>query len=162
MSNQSLGDSVLERLAQAAQSGLLPAAAQEEAEKLLARLKMPVRLALLGMPGSGKSSLLNLLAGDIVLPEGVRLPTLQLSYGPEPKAICTLSDGTKQTLAGADSHEIAALVGGAADLAGNSTDAGDLAIGRDRSGAGKLVVKLAAGEERVHNDRHRGSGGRAV
>jgi len=109
MSKQSLGDSVLERLAQAAQSGLLPAAAQDEAEKLLARLKMPVRLALLGMPGSGKSSLLNLLAGDVVLPEGVRLPTLQLSYGPEPKAICTLSDGTKQTLAGADSHEIAAL-----------------------------------------------------
>ena len=61
-----------------------------------------------------------------------------------------------------DSHEIAALVGGATDFAGNSADAGDLAIGGDRSGAGKLVVKLAAGEERVHNDRHRGSGGRAV
>jgi energy-coupling factor transporter ATP-binding protein EcfA2 len=109
MSNQSLVERVLERLAQAAQSGLLPAAAQDEAEKLLTRMKMPVRLALLGMPGSGKSSLLNLLAGNIVLPEGVRLPTLQLSYGPEPKAICTLSDGTKQTLATADCHEIATL-----------------------------------------------------
>jgi energy-coupling factor transporter ATP-binding protein EcfA2 len=109
MSNQSIGERVLERLAQAAQSGLLPAAAQVEAEKLLARLKIPVRLALLGMPGSGKSSLLNLLAGEIVLPEGVRLPTVQLSYGPESKAICTLSDGTKQTLAAADCHEIAAL-----------------------------------------------------
>ena len=61
-----------------------------------------------------------------------------------------------------DSHEIAALVGGAADLTGNSADAGDLAIGGDRSGAGKLIVKFSAGEERVDNDRHRGSGGRAV
>ena len=109
MSNQSLGERVLERLAQAAQSGLLPTAAQDEAEKLLARLQSPVRLALLGMPGSGKSSLLNLLAGDIVLPEGVRLPTVQLSYGATPRAICTLSDGTKQTLETADCHEIAAL-----------------------------------------------------
>lgn len=109
MSNQSLGERVLERLAQAAQSGLLPAAAQDEAEKLLARLQSPVRLALLGMPGSGKSSLLNLLAGDIVLPEGVRLPTVQLSYGVAPRAICTLSDGTKQTLETADCQKIAAL-----------------------------------------------------
>jgi len=109
MSNQSLEARVLDRLSRAAQSGLLPAAEQSEAEKLLARLQQPVRLALMGMPSSGKSSLLNLLAGADVLPEDVRLPTLQLLYGSQNKAICTLPDGTKQTLVDASAHDIAAL-----------------------------------------------------
>ena len=109
MSNQSLEARVLDRLSRAAQSGLLPAAEQNEAEKLLARLQQPVRLALMGMPSSGKSSLLNLLAGADVLPEGVRLPTLQLRYGSHNKAVCTLPDGTKQTLVDASAHDIAAL-----------------------------------------------------
>lgn len=109
MSNQSLLEDVLDRLVQAAQSGLLPADAQDEAKKLLARLQMPVRLALLGLPGSGKSSVFNLLAGNTVLPDGVDLPTLQLSYGAVPKAICTLPDGTKDTINTADCDAIAAL-----------------------------------------------------
>ena len=109
MSNQSLEARVLDRLLRAVQSGLLPAAEQDEAKKLLVRLQQPVRLALMGMPSSGKSSLLNLLAGADVLPEGVRLPTLQLRYGAQNQAICTLPDGTKQTLIDASPHDIAAL-----------------------------------------------------
>ncbi len=109
MSNQSLETRVLDRLLRATQSGLLPAAEQAEAEKLLVRLQQPVRLALMGMPSSGKSSLLNLLAGADVLPEGVRLPTLQLRYGAQSRAICTLPDGTKQTIVDASAHDIAAL-----------------------------------------------------
>jgi hypothetical protein len=109
MSNQSLGARVLDRLSRATQSGLLAADEQIEAEKLLARLQQPVRLALLGMPASGKSSLLNLLAGADILPGDARLPTLQLRYGPQEKAICTLPDGTKRTLPSADAYEIAAL-----------------------------------------------------
>ncbi len=107
MSNQSL--EVLDRLTRAAQSGLLPADEQAEAERLLARMQQPVRLALLGTPSSGKSLLLNLLAGSDVLPEGVRLPTLQLRHGPEEQAICTLADGTKKTFPTANAHAIAAL-----------------------------------------------------
>ena len=109
MSNQSLETRVLDRLLRATQSGLLPAAEQAEAEKLLVRLQQPVRLALMGMPSSGKSSLLNLLAGADVLPEGVRLPTLQLRYGAQSRTICTLPDGTKQTIVDASAHDIAAL-----------------------------------------------------
>jgi hypothetical protein len=61
------------------------------------------------MPGSGKSTLLNLLVGSDVIPQGVRLPTMQLTYGDTPQAVCTLPDGSKTTLPTADAREIAAL-----------------------------------------------------
>lgn len=109
MSNQSLGNRVQSELEQAVKSGLLPDSVQQKAEQLLTRLQKPVRLALLGMPGSGKSTLLNLLVGSDVIPEGVRLPTLQLVYGDHPKATCTLSDGSKTVLNDVDIVEIAAL-----------------------------------------------------
>lgn len=109
MSNQSVGNQVQADLTQAVDSGLLTEAVQQKAAQLLARLQKPVRLAIMGMPGSGKSTLLNLLVGHDVLPEGLRLPTLQLSYGSSEKAICTLPDGTKMTFDTLDSHAIAAL-----------------------------------------------------
>ena len=109
MSNQNLAKRVHSELREAAASGLLPSAVQERATKLLARLDRPVRLALMGMPGSGKSTLLNLLVGRNVMKEGVRLPTLQLSYGDVAQAICTLPDGSRQVLDTVDVAAIAAL-----------------------------------------------------
>lgn len=109
MSNQSLGNRVQTELKQAVESGLLPDSVQENAEKLLARLQKPVRLALLGLPGSGKSTLMNLLVGEQVNSPGVRLPTLQLLYGETEKSICTLPDGSKTVLDGVNVEEISAL-----------------------------------------------------
>ncbi|MEJ8561772.1 hypothetical protein QTO30_11445 [Yoonia sp. GPGPB17] len=68
-----------------------------------------MRVALLGMPGSGKSAILNLLVGQDVIPDGVRLPTLELAYGDAEKAICTLPDGSKTALDHIDTAEIAAM-----------------------------------------------------
>ena len=109
MSNQSLGNRVQTELKQAVQSGLLPDSEHEKAEKLLMRLQTPVRLALLGMPASGKSKLMNLLVGKEVIPDRARLPTLQLVYGETEQSVCTLPDGTKKILDGVDTGEIAAL-----------------------------------------------------
>lgn len=109
MSNQSVGNRVQSELAQAVDSGLLPDSVHEKAAQLLTRLEEPVRVALMGMPGSGKSTLLNLLVGSNVLPEGIELPTMQLSFGKTEQAICTLPDGTKQHLSGVGAHEVAAL-----------------------------------------------------
>ena len=109
MSNQSLGNRVQSELKQAVQSGLLPDSEHERAEKLLMRLQEPVRLALLGMPASGKSKLMNLLVGRDVIPDRARLPTLQLVHGETEQTVCTLPDGSKKILDGVDTDEIAAL-----------------------------------------------------
>ena len=109
MSNQSLGNRVQADLERAVKSGLLPDSVQQKAEQLLTRLQKPVRLALLGMPGSGKSSILNLLVGSDIIPDGVRLPTLQLVYGETEKATCTLPDGSKTVLDSFDAAQIAEL-----------------------------------------------------
>jgi hypothetical protein len=98
MSNQSLAIRVHEELKQAVASGLLPDEAHKRAMQLAGRLDQPVRIALLGMQGAGKSRILNLLVGSKVIPEGVKLPTLQLTHGDTTQAICTLEDGTKQTI----------------------------------------------------------------
>lgn len=109
MSNQSLGNRVQEDLTQAVASELLPEDVQQRAIQLLERLRKPVRLGIMGFPGSGKSTLLNLLIGADVLKENVQLPTLQLTYNDVAESICTLSDGSKTTLASTDAHEIAEL-----------------------------------------------------
>ncbi len=98
MSNQSLAIRVHEELKQAVASGLLPEAAHKRAMQLAGRLDQPVRIALLGMEGAGKSRILNLLVGSKVIPESVNLPTVQLTHGDTTQAICTLDDGTKKTL----------------------------------------------------------------
>ncbi|SFS22222.1 hypothetical protein [Yoonia litorea] len=109
MSNQSPDSRVHEKLARAVISGLLPDRVHEQAERLLNRLETPVRLGLMGMPQSGKSTILNLLVGREVLDQSVRLPTLELLYGEKEQAICTLPDGTKSTLNGVSPNAIAAL-----------------------------------------------------
>ena len=109
MSNQSRGNKVQDDLTRAVAAGCLPDEVQQRAEKLLERLRQPVRLALMGMPGAGKSTLLNLLVGANVVPTDVRLPTLQLVYGATEQTICTLPDGTKQTLPHTDTAQIADL-----------------------------------------------------
>ncbi|WP_439154382.1 hypothetical protein [Yoonia sp.] len=109
MSNQSRGKKVQDDLTLAVGAGILPADAQLRAEKLLDRLQQPVRLGLMGVPGAGKSTLLNLLVGADVIPQGVRLPTLQLSFGPTAQSVCTLPDGTKKTLSHTDAAQIAEL-----------------------------------------------------
>ncbi len=69
------------RLERALCSDSLPLQAQQIGQRLLARLKSPVRVALLGLPGSGKSVLLNALVGQHIIPEGVKLPSLEIGYG---------------------------------------------------------------------------------
>ncbi len=109
MPNQSLGNQVQERLSQALASGLLPADVVGRAEQLLKRLQQPVRLAVLGRPKSGKSSLVNLLVGREVLPDDMRMPTTQIVHSDKAGATCTLTDGSKQELDTANAYDIAEL-----------------------------------------------------
>lgn len=82
---------------------------KKRAQAILEQIERPVRLALFGLPGSGKSQILNFLAGADVLPADLPLPTLQLSYGDDALAECTLPDGTVQSLPMDDMQAISAL-----------------------------------------------------
>lgn len=94
---------VAQRLGRALDRGLLPAGGPAEAaERLIERLERPARIALLGLPGSGKSSILNLLVGTVVVPETLRLPTIIVQHGVVGRMLCTLTDGTTKIVPGTD------------------------------------------------------------
>ena len=101
---------VAQRLGRALDRGLLPAGGPAEAaERLIERLERSARVALLGLPGSGKSSILNLLVGAVVVPETLRLPTIIVQHGDVARMICTLTDGTTRQLPGHDLAEVLPL-----------------------------------------------------
>ncbi|MBN8629747.1 MAG: hypothetical protein J0L76_02695 [Rhodobacterales bacterium] len=101
---------VAQRLGRALDRGLLPAGGPAEAaERLIERLERPARIALLGLPGSGKSSILNLLVGAVVVPETLRLPTIIVQHGNDARMICTLTDGTTTILPGQDLADVLPL-----------------------------------------------------
>lgn len=101
---------VAQRLGQLLDRGLLPAGGPAEAaERLIERLERPARVALLGLPGSGKSAILNLLTGAVVVPETLRLPTIIVQHGTEPKMLCTLPDGRTEIVSGSDLNDVLEL-----------------------------------------------------
>ncbi len=101
---------VAQRLGRALDRGLLPAGGPAEAaERLIERLERPARIALLGLPGAGKSSILNLLVGSVVVAETLRLPTIIVQHGDVSRMICTMTDGTTKIVTGADLAEVLPL-----------------------------------------------------
>ena len=108
MSVRAAADQVHHALSEALMVGKIPAKDTEMAQTLLERLKQPVRVTLMGLPKSGKSTLVNLLLNDIVVPEGISLPTTQFLHGDTPSSVVTLSDGRRETLETADPYQIAA------------------------------------------------------
>ncbi|WP_431297961.1 hypothetical protein [Tabrizicola sp. BL-A-41-H6] len=95
--------SIIERLGRALDRGHLPAGGPAEAaERLIERLERPARVAILGMQGAGKTAVLNLLAGETVVPEDLALPTVLVQRGGEARMICTLADGSSEVIDGTD------------------------------------------------------------
>ena len=86
-------DEVVERLKASLASGDLPETACEHAEHLIHRLSRPVRVSVLGLPGSGKSSLINMFLQRPLIPEGVGLPTTEFSWGEKEAMTLTTADG---------------------------------------------------------------------
>ncbi len=109
MSVRAAADNSYENLKKALAEGRLPVNVADTAVKLCERLHEPVRVSVMGLPGSGKSAVVNLLLNKIVVPEGVRLPTTQFVKGDTPRAVCTMADGSSRPVENTDSHEIAGL-----------------------------------------------------
>lgn len=107
-------DSPLTRLEQALVSGGLPGHARKAGQRLLDRLKSPVSCVILGPQDSGKSTLLNFLAGKAVVPKDACFPILELAWGDSTRTIFTSKDGATTVLEGvapdAPSGEVPASV----------------------------------------------------
>ena len=88
----------------------LPKDALKQATSLRERLESVTRVTLLGNPSSGKSAILNILAGTAILPVGLSVGTVQLVHGKEESATVTLRDGSSVTVdAPLDMSQIAAM-----------------------------------------------------
>lgn len=98
MAGQTSAADVKTALSEALASGALPTNLQPNAEGMLATLNKPVRITVMGLPNTGKSQLINLLAGETVIPDGFHLPTTQLVFGDVAQSKCTMPDGAVQVL----------------------------------------------------------------
>jgi energy-coupling factor transporter ATP-binding protein EcfA2 len=99
-------EKTIARLEQAIASGVMPPEANNLAERICKRLRSPVRLAIMGPQGAGKSQLLNFLAGADVIPKDARLPSTLIAWGEAEKVDCTLANGKVKSLKSFDIEEI--------------------------------------------------------
>lgn len=90
-------------------AGRLPAAQIAQAETLVRQLTQPVRLTVMGPPGSGKSTLVNLLIGASALAPVRNMPTIELVWGDAACCICTLPDGSLRRMAAFDAATVASM-----------------------------------------------------
>lgn len=95
-------ETVIERLEGALDADMLPKAARDYAHHLVRRLSQPVRVSVLGLPGSGKSQLVNMFLGEPVITGGAELPTTEYAWGEKPRMIVTGAEGSAVTVHGAD------------------------------------------------------------
>ena len=93
-------DTILASLDQLLAMPDLPAPVGSQGKRLRARLTTPVRVVLAGFPGSGKTQLLNLLAGSRIVADGRALPSLLLTYGDAPRTVLTRADDRDEVQAG--------------------------------------------------------------
>lgn len=100
---------IADRLEHALGDGKLPPHMQDWGRQLLSHLRKPVQVVVMGLPGSGKSTLVNMLVGERVIPKTRPVPVIEIAGGTAPKVVFELEDGTMQRQAGLlDSVEIPA------------------------------------------------------
>lgn len=86
---------IRDSLRSALDRGALPETAGEQAAQLLTRLNRPVAVIVAGGTGSGKSSLVNMLVGEPVIPERSGLPVVEIAYGQVRRSIVVDRDGRR-------------------------------------------------------------------
>lgn len=80
MSRPDLRD-MTERLQHALNDGTMPHAYLKAGKELLAHLTQPTQIVVMGLPGAGKTSLLNMILRDTVLPDLGGVPIVELTHG---------------------------------------------------------------------------------
>ena len=102
MKDTPFDEDAIGRLRYALTTEALPTAAREHASLLLKRLSSPVRVTLLGLPGSGKSELMNMFVGQRLLPKDSKLPTTEMTFGVAERIIVTDANGGRTVIEGLD------------------------------------------------------------
>ena len=95
-------DTVLDGLQRLAWNDGVPAATQDRAKALLQRLDQSVRVAILGLPQSGKSTLVNVFLGEELLPRDLMLPPVEFRYGDTELLRVTEAQGEITVIEGLD------------------------------------------------------------
>lgn len=100
MSGGAAAASLREELTAVIESQAILPSARQRARALYDRLCSPVRVVVLGLPGSGKSQVMNILAGRRILRGRVHGPVLELAYGPSDRMIASRGEGEERMMAG--------------------------------------------------------------
>ncbi|MEZ5715808.1 MAG: hypothetical protein R3D85_11925 [Paracoccaceae bacterium] len=86
-------DPIAARLDETLRSPAIPPQIRDWGKRLLDHLRRPVRIVVTGVPGSGKSSLINMMLSQNVLGASAGIPVIDIAYGPEPRVLFELEDG---------------------------------------------------------------------
>ncbi|GGO51734.1 hypothetical protein GCM10011315_05570 [Roseovarius pacificus] len=92
---------VIDRLETALSSGNIPPPYDRWGGRLLSHLTKPVQVVVTGLPGSGKTALLEMLSGHSVSTGDLSPPIMELSYGERQRTVIERRDGSVQEIAGA-------------------------------------------------------------
>ena len=87
-------DQIALQLRDALDGGHLPAEGRAVGQKLMSQLSHPTRVAVIGLAGSGKTSLINMLLGARLMPDFAGLTAVELSHGPAARVQVTMADGS--------------------------------------------------------------------
>ncbi len=85
---------IARQLALALEGGRLPAERRSFGRRLVAQLSRPPRIAVMGLAGSGKTALVNMLSGAPLMPSLTGVPVVELCHGPEPRLRLQMADGS--------------------------------------------------------------------
>lgn len=91
---------VVDRLESALETAEMPAPYHRWGARLLSHLRKPVQVVVTGLPGSGKTALVNMLAGRAVLGGLDGAVVSEVAYGPDARAVFEMSDGSVAVSAG--------------------------------------------------------------
>ncbi|SMX50139.1 hypothetical protein [Maliponia aquimaris] len=97
----SLRTETLDRLQALGAGDALSPRAAATCTTLIDKLRAPVRIGLVGLPGAGKRALLNALAGDTLADPRLDVPTLEVLPGDRPGLRATLADSSLLVVDGA-------------------------------------------------------------
>lgn len=90
-------DQIAIGLHRALESGSLPPEGRTIGQRLMTQLNRPTRVAVIGLAGSGKTSLINMLLGASLMPDLKGVAEVGLSYGATARVQVVMADGTVRT-----------------------------------------------------------------